>query len=103
VFNPALRGKFFPLFSRIVQPEPAPELTPNAVVLRFTADKDEVHQQLESEAHLVNAIPRKGEIVSIEHQFHAVKEVVHNYDANGIEVHLGPSAESPKDAQEKAG
>jgi len=88
-----------------VHSDPAanPPIAPNAVVLRFTEDKDEAHQQLEAEAHLVNAIPRKGEVVSIEHQFHTVKEVVHNYDANGIEVHLGPSSESPEEAQEKAG
>jgi len=83
-------------------PSDSPPITPNAVVLRFTEDKDEAHQQLESEAHLVTAIPRKGEVVSIEHQYHAVTEVIHNYDANGIEVHLGPSSESPEKAQEKA-
>jgi len=86
-----------------VTPDPTPssDIPANTVVLRFDEDKDDRHQELEAEARLVHAIPRKGEVVSIEHQFHAVTEVVHNYDANGIEVHLGPSAESPAEAQVK--
>lgn len=88
-----------------MQPDssPDPTIQPSAVVLRFTEDRDDAHQQLEAEAHLVNAIPRKGEIVSIDHQYHAVTEVVHNYDANGIEVHLGPSSDSPEEAQDRSG
>ena len=81
---------------------PTPEDSANTVILRFDEDRDEAHQQLESEAHLVNAIPRTGEIVNIDHQFHAVTQVIHNYDANGIEIHLGPSSETAKEAQEKA-
>lgn len=80
---------------------PPSEIPPNTVVLRFEEDHDDRHQELEAEARLVQAIPRKGEVVGIEHQFHAVTEVVHNYDANGIEVHLGPSAETPAEAQDK--
>jgi len=80
---------------------PPPESPTKAVVLRFDEDQDELHQQLEAEAHLVQAIPRQGEVVNIEHQFHAVTQVIHNYDANGIEVHLGPSSESPAEAVEK--
>lgn len=82
---------------------PAPEDLANTVILKFdeTTDNDDAHQQREAEALLVKAIPRCGEVVSIDHQFHAVKEVVHNYDANGIEVHLGPSSDSPKEAHEK--
>lgn len=81
---------------------PAPEDSANTVLLRFAEDKDDAHQQRESEALLVKAIPRTGEIVNIDHQFHAVTQVVHNYDANGIEIHLGPSSDSPQEAQEKA-
>lgn len=83
---------------------PAPEDQANVVILKFdeNTDNDDAHQQREAEALLVKAIPRCGEVVNIDHQFHAVKEVVHNYDANGIEVHLGPSSESPKEAHEKA-
>ena len=83
----------------------APEDSANTVVLRFDkdADQDDSHQHREAEALLVNAIPRRGEVVNIDHQFHAVKEVIHNYDANGIEIHLGPSSESPEEAHEKAG
>lgn len=73
------------------------------MVLRFDKDRDEAHQQRESEALLVNNIPRTGEIVSIDHQYHAVTQIVHNYDANGIEVHLGPSCESPEEAQKQVG
>lgn len=80
---------------------PSPETPVNTVVLRFDEDRDDRHQELEAEAHLVQAIPRKGEVVSIENQFHAVTEVVHNYDANGIEIHLGPSGETPEEAQDK--
>jgi hypothetical protein len=85
-----------------VTPEtpPSPESSANTVVLRFDEDKDDVHQQLEAEAHLVQAIPRTGEVVAIDHQFHAVTNVVHNYDAKGIEVHLGPSSESPEEAKQ---
>jgi hypothetical protein len=81
---------------------PAPEESASTVVLRFEEDKDDVHQQIEAQARLVHAIPRAGEVVSIEHQFHAVTQVVHNYDANGIEIHLGPSSDTPQEAQEKA-
>lgn len=81
---------------------PSPEPPSNTVILRFDEDKDDVHQQLEAEAHLVQAIPRNGEVVAIENQFHAVTNVVHNYDACGIEVHLGPSSESPEEAKENA-
>lgn len=83
---------------------PAPEDLANTVILKFdeTKDNSDAHQQREAEALLVHAIPRRGEVVSIDHQFHAVKEVIHNYDANGIEVHLGPSSESPEEAHEKA-
>ncbi len=83
------------------EPSQHPETPSKAVVLRFEEDQDELHQQLEAKAHLVQAIPRQGEIVNIEHQFHAVTQVIHNYDANGIEIHLGPSGESPADAVEK--
>ena len=79
---------------------PPPEASANVVVLRFDEDRDDAHQQLEAEAHLVQAIPRNGEIVAIDNQFHAVTNVVHNYDANGIEVHLGPSSESPEEAKQ---
>ena len=82
-------------------PPPAEESATNVVVLRFDEDRDDAHQQRESEALLVNAVPREGEIVNIDHQYHAVTQVVHNYDANGIEVHLGPSSESPQEAKEK--
>lgn len=82
---------------------PSPESTANTVVLRFDEDKDDAHQQREAEAHLVQAIPRTGEVVAIDHQFHAVTNVVHNYDAKGIEVHLGPSSESPEEAKQNAG
>lgn len=84
---------------------PAPEDLANTVILKFdeTTDNSHAHQQREAEALLVKAIPRCGEVVSIDHQFHEVTEVVHNYDANGIEVHLGPSSDSPKEAHEKAG
>ncbi|RYD36842.1 MAG: hypothetical protein EOP87_04715 [Verrucomicrobiaceae bacterium] len=87
-------------------PEPAaspeqPVPPANTVILRFDEDRDDRHQELEAEAHIVQAIPRKGEVVNIEHQFHAVKEVIHNYDAKGIEVHLGPSGETPEEAVEK--
>jgi hypothetical protein len=87
-----------------VTPEHAasPETPANIVVLRFDEDRDDRHQELEAEAHLVQAIPRKGEVVNIENHFHTVTEVVHNYDANGIEVHLGPSGESPEEARNKA-
>jgi hypothetical protein len=81
--------------------QPAPEDSASTVVLRFDEDHEESHQQREAEALLVNAIPRCGEVVNIDHQFHAVTNVVHNYDANGIEVHLGPSSESPEEAQKK--
>ncbi|WAC20779.1 hypothetical protein OVA24_05210 [Luteolibacter sp. SL250] len=80
---------------------PSPETPTNTVVLRFDEDRDDRHQELEAEAHLVQAIPRKGEVVNIENQFHAVTEVVHNYDANGIEVHLGRSGDTPAEAQDK--
>ncbi len=82
---------------------PAPEELANTVILKFdeSTDNSDAHQQREAEALLVQAIPRPGEVVNIDHQYHAVKEVVHNYDANGIEVHLGPSSESPKEAHEK--
>ncbi len=93
------------IFGPVQSDTPAsPEDSKNTVVLRFDkqSDQDDAHQQREAEAHLVNAIPRRGEVVNIDHQFHAVKEVVHNYDANGIEVHLGPSSESPEEAHEKA-
>ena len=81
---------------------PSPEELASTVLLRFDEDKDPAHQQREAEALLVNSIPRNGEVVNIDHQYHAVKQVVHNYDANGIEVHLGPSSESPEEAVEKA-
>jgi hypothetical protein len=87
-----------------VSPEslpPAAEESLNTVVLRFDEDKDDAHQQREAEALLLNAIPRTGEVVSIDHQYHAVTQVVHNFDANGIEVHLGPSSETPQEACEK--
>lgn len=82
---------------------PAPEDSANTVILKFdeATDNDDTHQRREAEALLVNAIPRSGEVVNIDHQFHAVKEVVHNYDANGIEIHLGPSSESPEEAHKK--
>ena len=81
-----------------------PEDLANTVILKFdeTTDNDDAHQQREAEALLLKAIPRRGEVVNIDHQYHAVTEVVHNYDANGIEVHLGPSSDSPKEAHEKA-
>lgn len=78
-----------------------PEDLASTVLLRFDEDKDPAHQQIEAEARLVNSVPRNGEVVNIEHQYHAVKQVVHNYDANGIEVHLGPSSETPQEAVEK--
>ena len=81
---------------------PAPEESASTVLLRFEADRDEAHQQLEAEARLVQAIPRAGEVVNIDHQYHAVTQVIHNYDANGIEIHLGPSSDTPQEAQEKA-
>lgn len=80
----------------------APEESASTVILRFDEDRDDSHQQREAEALLVNSIPRSGEVVHIDHQFHAVTNVVHNYDANGIEVHLGPSSESPEEAKKKA-
>ena len=80
---------------------PSPETNTSVVLLRFEADRDDAHQHRESQALLVHSIPRAGEVVNIDHQFHAVTTVVHNYDANGIEVHLGPSSESPQEAQEK--
>ncbi len=84
---------------------PAPEDLANTVILKFdeTKDNDDAHQQREAEALLVQAIPRRGEIVNIDHQYHAVKEVVHNYDANGIEIHLGPSSDTPDEAHQNAG
>lgn len=95
-----------PAILAAVQPEKSdtPEDSANTVVLRFDkeTDQDDAHQQREAEALLVNAIPRRGEVVNIDHQFHAVTDVVHNYDANGIEVHLGPSSDSPAEAHEKA-
>ena len=85
----------------IQESSPSPEDLASTVLLRFDEDRDEAHQQRESEALLVNNIPRTGEIVTIDHQYHAVTQVIHNYDANGIEVHLGPSSDSPQEAQEK--
>ncbi len=82
-------------------PTPPSDTPANTVILRFDEDRDDRHQELEAEARLVQAIPRKGEVVNIENQFHAVTEVIHNYDANGIEIHLGPSGETPADAQDK--
>jgi hypothetical protein len=84
-------------------PTASPEEHKNTVVLRFDPEKDgdDLHQQREAEALLVQSIPRPGEVVSIDHQYHAVTEVVHNFDANGIEVHLGPSSDSPAEAHEK--
>ena len=79
---------------------PSPESAASVVILRFDEDRDDAHQQLEAEAHLVQAIPRNGEVVAIDHQFHAVTNVVHNYDAKGIEIHLGPSSESPEEAKQ---
>lgn len=83
---------------------PDPEDLANTVILKFDekTDNDDSHQHREAEALLVKAIPRCGEVVNIDHQYHAVKEVIHNYDANGIEIHLGPSSDSPKEAHEKA-
>jgi hypothetical protein len=72
----------------------------NTLILRFLEDTDDAHQERESEALLVNAVPRRGEVIVIDHQFHAVANVIHNYDADGIEVHLGPSSESAEEAQE---
>jgi len=83
------------------EPYLSPEDNNSTVLLRFDEDKDAAHQQIEAEALLVRSIPRNGEVVNIDHQYHAVKQVVHNYDANGIEVHLGPSSESPEEATEK--
>jgi len=71
----------------------------NTLILRFLEDTDDAHKERESEALLVNAVPRRGEVIVIDHQFHAVANVIHNYDADGIEVHLGPSSESAEDAQ----
>ena len=90
--------KFAPVSS---ETPPAPEDTASTVLLRFDEDHDDSHQQREAEALLVQAIPRCGEVVNIDNQFHAVTSVVHNYDAKGIEIHLGPSSDSPKEAQQK--
>ncbi len=79
---------------------PPPENSTNTVLLRFDEDHDEAHQQREAEAILTHAVPREGEIVNIDYQYHAVTKVIHNYDANGIEVHLGPSCETPQEAKE---
>lgn len=75
----------------------------NTLILRFLEDTDDAHRQRESEALLVNAVPRRGEVIVIDHQFHAVANVIHNFDADGIEVHLGPSSESAEEAQEWLG
>lgn len=99
-----LRNDNLPIHLTAVTPETPspPESAANVVVLRFDEDRDDAHQQREAEAHLVQAIPRTGEVVAIDHQFHAVTNVVHNYDAKGIEVHLGPSSESPEEAKQNA-
>ncbi len=70
----------------------------NTLILRFMEDSADSFQHREAEALLVEAIPRRGESIAIDHNFHAVVNVVHNYDAEGIEVHLGPARETAEEA-----
>ncbi len=70
----------------------------NTLILRFLEDTEDSFQHRESEALLVEAIPRRGETITIDDRFHAVANVIHNYDANGIEIHLGPGRDTAEDA-----
>lgn len=70
----------------------------NTLILRFLEDTEESFQHRESEALLVEAIPRRGETITIDDHFHAVANVIHNYDAEGIEIHLGPAKETAEEA-----
>lgn len=70
----------------------------NTLILRFLEDTDDSFKHRESEALLVDAIPRRGETITVNHNFHAVANVIHNFDAEGIEVQLGPARETAEEA-----
>ncbi len=70
----------------------------NTLILRFLEDTADSFQHREAEALLVEAIPRRGETITIDHNFHAVANVIHNYDADGIEVHVGPARDTVEEA-----
>lgn len=72
----------------------------NTLILRFLEDTEDSFQHQECEALLVEAIPRRGEAIAINNNFHAVANVIHNYDADGIEVHLGPARETADQAMQ---
>ena len=72
----------------------------NTLILRFLEDTEDSFQHREAEALLVDVIPRRGETITIDHNFHAVANVIHNYDADGIEVHLGPARETAEEAMQ---